>query len=133
VALGSFADNPLGGVGTRGFQVEWLRERDERVFTYEAHSLYFETLAELGIVGFVLLAAFVACVAAGVRRRYREAPGDPLLAAGAAVLGAFAVHAGLDWDWELPAVTLPALLLAAAVIQRPAAQEQAAAPANREA
>jgi hypothetical protein len=29
------------------------------------------------------------------------------------------VHAGLDWDWEMPSVTLVALLLAAAVIQRP--------------
>jgi hypothetical protein len=118
VALDSFADNPIGGVGTAGFQVEWIRERDSRVFAFDAHSLYIETLAELGIVGFALLAAFAAAVAGGLRRRFREAPGDPLLAAAAAVLGAFAVHAGLDWDWEVPAVTLPALLLAAAAIQR---------------
>ncbi|MDQ3936833.1 MAG: O-antigen ligase family protein [Actinomycetota bacterium] len=117
VGLESFADHPLAGVGTRGFQVEWLREHDERVFAYDAHSLYVETLAELGIVGFVLLAALVGTVAGGVRRRFRAVPGDPLLAACAAVLGAFAVHAGLDWDWEVPTVTLPALLLAAAAIQ----------------
>jgi hypothetical protein len=120
VALRSFADHPVGGVGTAGFQVEWIRERDSRVFAFDAHSLYIETLAELGIVGFALLGAFVACVAGGLRRRFRAAPGDPLLAAGAAVLGAFAVHAGMDWDWEMPAVTLPALLLAAACVQRPA-------------
>jgi hypothetical protein len=119
VALDSFGEHPVAGVGTRGFPIEWLRERDERVFTYEAHSLYFETLAELGIVGFALLAAFVACVAGGIRRRFRAAPDDPLLAAAAAVVGAYAVHAGLDWDWELPAVTLPALILAAAAIQAP--------------
>jgi O-antigen ligase len=120
VALRSFADHPVGGVGTAGFQVEWIREREERVFAFDAHSLYIETLAELGIVGFALLAAFAACVAGGLRRHFRAAPGDPLLAAGAAVLGAFAVHAGMDWDWEMPAVTLPALLLAAACVQRPA-------------
>ena len=34
----------------------------------------------------------------------------------AAGLAAWACHAGLDWDWEMPAVTLPALLLAAAAI-----------------
>jgi O-antigen ligase len=123
VALRSFADHPVAGVGTAGFQVEWIREREERVFAFDAHSLYIETLAELGIVGFALLAAFAACVAGGLRRRFRAAPGDPLLAAGAAVLGAFAVHAGLDWDWEMPAVTLPALLLAAACVQRPAPDE----------
>ena len=39
---------------------------------------------------------------------------DPLLAAGpAAALVAFGVHAGLDWDFEMPALTLPALLLLA--------------------
>ena len=119
VALRSFADHPVAGVGTAGFQVEWIREREGRVFAFDAHSLYIETLAELGLVGFLLLAAFAAAVAGGVRRRFREAPDDPLLAAGAAALGAFAVHAGMDWDWEMPAATLPALLLAAAVIQRP--------------
>jgi hypothetical protein len=119
VALGSFADNPVAGVGTAGFQVEWVRERDSRVFAFDAHSLYVETLAELGLVGFALLAAFIAAVAGGVRRAYRAGGADPVLAAAAAVLGAFAVHAGLDWDWEMPAVTLPALLLAAAAIQRP--------------
>ena len=34
----------------------------------------------------------------------------------AAGLAAWAFHAGLDWDWEMPAVSLPALLLAAAAI-----------------
>ena len=37
-----------------------------------------------------------------------------------AALAAFALHAGLDWDWELPALSLVAILLAARVI---AAQE----------
>jgi hypothetical protein len=44
-------------------------------------------------------------------------PDDPVLAAAAAVLAAFAVHAGLDWDWEMPAVSLIPLILAAAVLQ----------------
>jgi hypothetical protein len=121
VALGSFADHPVAGVGAASFQVEWIRERDSRVFAFDAHSLYIETLAELGIVGFLLLAALIAAAALGLRRLWRAAPDDPLLPAAAAVLGAFAVHAGLDWDWEMPAVSLIALLLAAAVVQRPAA------------
>ena len=119
VALGSFADHPLGGVGTAGYQVEWIRERDSRVFAFDAHSLYVETLAELGLVGLLLLGALFAAVAGGLRRAYRAAADEPLVAAAAAALGAFAIHAGLDWDWEVPAVTLPALLLAAAVVQRP--------------
>ena len=26
------------------------------------------------------------------------------------------MHAGLDWDWEMPGVTLPALVLAAVLV-----------------
>jgi O-antigen ligase/polysaccharide polymerase Wzy-like membrane protein len=118
-ALDTFADNPVAGAGVSSFSVEWRRRRDTPQFAYDAHSLYFETLAELGLVGGGLLAAFYATVALGVRRRWRAARDDPLLAAGAAVLAAFAVHAGLDWDWEMPAVTVVALILAAAAIQAP--------------
>ena len=119
VALGTFAAHPLAGTGAASFQVEWTRERETRQFAADAHSLYIETLAELGLVGALLLAAFAGCVSLGIRRAWRAAPDDPLLAASSAVLAAFAVHAGVDWDWEIPAVTLPALLLAAAIVQRP--------------
>ncbi|MGG7380484.1 hypothetical protein ACQ7B2_17590, partial [Escherichia coli] len=48
------------------------------------------------------------------RRAFRRVP---VQATGAvAALSAFAVHAGLDWDWEMPAVSLVALLLAGALI-----------------
>jgi hypothetical protein len=41
----------------------------------------------------------------------------PQLAAGpAAALLAWFLHASIDWDWQLPAVTLPALALAGALI-----------------
>jgi hypothetical protein len=85
-------------------------------------------------VGLVLLLLFLGGVAAGSVRLYRL---DPAAATGpAAVMAAWAVHAGLDWDWEMPAVTLPALLIAAASVawseQLPARDEheqRAPAPA----
>ena len=55
-------------------------------------------------------------MATGLLRAARLAPRDPVLPAAAAVLAAFALHVAVDWDWELPAVTLPALLLAAAAL-----------------
>jgi O-antigen ligase len=112
VALETWADHPLIGIGSGGFLVDWLKERDRVDTSGDAHSLYLETLGELGIVGFAFLIAFLSAVVAGVVRLHRVAPG---LATGpAAVLAAFAVHAGLDWDWEMPAVSLFALLFAAA-------------------
>ena len=116
VALGSFADHPLTGVGSGSFQVEWRRETDSGLAAFDAHSLYFETLAELGIVGGLLLAAFLVALVGGIAAAARAAPRDPVLPAAAAVLAAFLVHAGVDWDWELPGVTLPVLLLAAAAL-----------------
>ena len=114
MASRNFADHPLEGLGSGGFQAEWLK-RDDRVDAAgDAHSLYLETAAELGVVGLASLLLFLGGVAAALVRLYRlEAAAATGLAAG---LAAWAFHAGLDWDWEMPAVTLPALLLAAAAV-----------------
>jgi len=114
VALRTAVDHPLGGVGAGGFRVEWLRERPFRESVRDAHSLYFETLAELGLVGFVLLCALLAGVLLAVRRALDA---DAALATGpAAALAVWAAHAGVDWDWELPALTLVAVTLAGMVL-----------------
>jgi hypothetical protein len=114
VAIARWADNPIHGIGSGGFQVEWLKQRDRVDKSGDAHSLYLETLAELGVVGFAFLMAFLFGTAAAVVRLHRVAPGPATALAGG--LAAWAVHAGLDWDWEMPAVTLPALMLGAAAI-----------------
>ena len=109
IALGEWADHPLWGGGAGSFRVAWLRERDVPEAAQDAHSLYVETLGELGLVGAALLLGFLAAVATAAVRA-------PAPAAGAvAALLVWALHAGVDWDWEMPAVTLPALLLAAHV------------------
>ncbi|WP_028059689.1 O-antigen ligase family protein [Candidatus Solirubrobacter pratensis] len=106
--LGTFADHPLKGVGSGGYRVEWLQRRDFAETVRDAHSLYVETAAELGIVGLLALAALFGGVAAAVRHE----------AVAGAALAAWAVHAGVDWDWEMPALTLVAVLLAGAAISR---------------
>jgi hypothetical protein len=114
VALDTFADRPLQGRGSGAFVVEWLQHRDVDDPTREPHSLYLGTLAELGLVGFAALVALLWGVAAAARRVWRANPG---LAAGpAAALVLWAAHAGIDWDWEMPALTLIALALAGAMI-----------------
>jgi hypothetical protein len=122
VAVREVGRHPLHGIGAGGFGVAWLRERtiDERV--QDAHSLYVETAAELGLVGLALLALFVGGVVAAARRALRS---DRAVAAGpAAAVLAWALHAGLDWDWEMPALTGVAILLAGLLL---AAGERAAA------
>jgi O-antigen ligase len=111
VAADAFADRPIAGVGASGFGPEWLRHRPpDSLIVNDAHSLYVETAAELGLLGLLGLAALVVGAVLAARRALKL---DPVLAAGpAAVLLAWAVHAGLDWDWEMPAITLPAIVFA---------------------
>jgi O-antigen ligase len=114
VAVDSFAEQPLSGVGSGSFAVEWARERAIDESVRDAHSLYLETAAELGLLGLALLGAFLVSVAVAARRAHRA---DPSLAAGlAGALVVVAVHAGVDWDWEVPAVALIGLVLAGALL-----------------
>jgi hypothetical protein len=121
-----FADHPLNGIGAGGFGVIWLEYRDVRERVKVAHSLYVETLAELGIVGFAFLAMFIGGVAGAATRA--RMPGAT------AALVVWATHAALDWDWEMPALALVAIVLAgllvAAAEADPAAEAGPAAQAD---
>ena len=58
-ALDANASEPLIGIGPGTFEFCWAREGSLPAFVRDAHSLYFETLAELGIVGLLLILALV--------------------------------------------------------------------------
>jgi peptidoglycan/LPS O-acetylase OafA/YrhL len=113
VAAGAWADAPVRGTGSGGFGVVWLRDRDIDEPVRDAHSLPIEVLAELGVVGLMFLLAFGAAVVAGATRARRS---TALAAGPAAVALAWTVHACVDWDWEMPAVTVPALAAMAALL-----------------
>jgi hypothetical protein len=110
VAAREAAVHPVLGSGAGTFVNWWVRDRTVPLQTAEAHSLYFETLAELGPLGLALvLLTFAVPIARG----------RPGIAAGVA---AFAVGAAVDFDWELAGVTAPAIVLAALAVaeSRPA-------------
>jgi O-antigen ligase len=111
VAWKEYRLNPLLGSGAGTFDSYWLRYRTIDSFARDAHSLYVETLAELGPLGLALVLVTLAAPFAGVRRRL-----DPLTAAAAGGYVAFVVHLAVDWDWELPAVTLTGVTCGAALL-----------------
>ncbi len=114
VAMRAFSDQPIHGVGAGGWAVYWLRYRPFAEAAQDAHSLPLQTLAELGLIGAALLLTFVGGVAFVSRRAIRVRPG---LAAGPiATLVVYIVHAPLDWDWQMPAVTLVAIALAGQLV-----------------
>lgn len=111
-AIGQFERHPLTGAGAGTFEAHWLEHRPIPHKVRDAHSLYLETLGELGLVGLaLLLTVLLIPVYAAIKARRH-----PLVPAAFGVYAAYLVHAGLDWDWELPAVTLTALVLGAALV-----------------
>lgn len=108
VAVDELTDQPLRGLGSGAFATVWRQERDRNVRAQDVHSLYLETALELGLVGLLLLLAFIAT--AGVLA-VRYAGAYPGLAAVAAT---WTVHAAWDWDWQMPAVTAPVVIAVAA-------------------
>jgi len=125
-ALDANATDPWIGIGPGTYEFWWARDSDEHaapgLFVRDAHSLYLETLAELGIIGFVLIVGFVGFVlVAGTVRAFRLDKSEPmagLLAAATAGAVAFAIAAALDWAWELTVLPVCFLLLAAVILGR---------------
>jgi len=112
------ATRPLTGTGSGTFEFWWARHADVDEIVRDTHSLYMQTLGELGIVGLVLLAGLIATVLAGGVRAAWLAEGAERAALAAALAGcvAFFVTAIFDWMWQIPALPVSMLLLAAALV-----------------
>ncbi|MFT3865052.1 MAG: O-antigen ligase family protein [Solirubrobacterales bacterium] len=118
-ALHEFSAHPLVGGGSGSYEVWWAQHRGNKGgFVRDAHSLYLEALAELGIVGLVLLVFFIGWVLwIGVRTYLHAARARRTqLAAALAGMIAFCFGAAYDWLWELPVLPIAFLLLASVVI-----------------
>jgi O-antigen ligase len=104
VAIDTFDEKPLLGSGAGTYRFAWNQNRSIAQPVHNAHSLYLESFAELGIVGGLLVLALVGVLLWTGFAAWRAAPHpqrERYAALFAATL-AFAVSAGLDWFWELP-------------------------------
>jgi hypothetical protein len=99
--------HPLHGTGAGTFALLWDRDRPSYRNILDGHSVYAETFGELGVVGAaVVITAILTMLGALWWRALSAADGArPTWAALAAISTAWAIHAGIDWDWEMPAVT----------------------------
>jgi hypothetical protein len=112
-ALDAFSAHPIQGLGAGTFQFWWAARGSIRSYVVNAHSLYFETLAETGLLGLMLLLVVFGAGIVALAGRWRR-PGGGDRAVLAAVLGAcaaFCVAAGVDWVWQIPAIPVVFLLL----------------------
>jgi hypothetical protein len=120
VALDGFEAHPWRGTGSGGFEPLYVRDRRTNETARDVHSLYLEVLSELGIAGAAILLAFVAATIVGIvaTRRRPGALGAGAAAAAGAAWATWLVHAGVDWDWQMPALTLLALMAVATLLVR---------------
>jgi hypothetical protein len=101
-AVAAFRAHPLLGIGPDNFRHLSGRylgqtDTDERM---HANSLYFETLADLGALGSLTLAALVVALAGAASRAFK-APATRLLGLGVgAGLGTYLLHGALDYFLE---------------------------------
>jgi hypothetical protein len=107
---------PLKGIGAGGFELWWKQHATLSGQMRHAHSQVFQTFAELGAPGALLLGGFlVLTLACGVIRSLRG-PRRGLAAAATAGCAAFTVSATVDWSWEVTVVPVAFLGLAAVVL-----------------
>ncbi len=118
VAGEAFGEKPLLGHGAGTYQFSWEQLREIELPVHDAHSVYLEAFAELGVVGGLLVlgligtllwCGFAAWRAAAEPQRDRYAV---LLAA----MLAFAVGAAFDWFWEIAGLGAVFFLAAGVVV-----------------
>lgn len=81
------------------------------------HNEYLQILAELGVPGAILLAAFLVLV---LRRLWRDRTVTGALGAGGLAAGAaLALHAGFDFVWHIPAIPLLGAAFVGVALVRP--------------
>lgn len=116
-ALRIYRTDELHGTGAGTYALYYTRYRTEELDVTDAHSLYLQSLAELGIVGFLLIVVVALGMLAGLAARVRG-PDRGLYAAVFALALGWAIHQAFDWDWQMPAVSLGVLVLAALALAR---------------
>jgi O-antigen ligase len=126
-AIDGFDAAPLHGSGAGTYQLLWEKHRSRNSAISDAHSLYAEVLGELGLPGLALvLVALLTPLAVAATR-----VSGPERAAYAAFLAAgtmLVLHAGADWDWEMPAVFAWYFAAAGVVLAAPSGAGRARSP-----
>jgi hypothetical protein len=117
-AVDENATKPLTGTGAGTFEYWWAREGELGGTVHDTHSLYMQTLGEVGIVGFALLLGFLGLVlvGGGVEVLRAGERGRPQLAAALAGCVAFCLSVVADWHWQIPVLPVAFLLLASVLV-----------------
>lgn len=126
IALDQFKAAPLRGTGAGTFELAWNHRRTQSAVVLDA-PLYPEILAELGLIGLLWLLLAIAPLVLGIARRSRG-PDRAVYATALATAAIWILAAGIDFHWEMSAVTMWFFALGGSAI---AARRESAASADR--
>jgi hypothetical protein len=98
--------HPVAGVGPGHGTLRWIGPGGGlRVDRFD-HDGYLQVLTDLGIIGAVLAAAFLAAVGQLLWRARPDLPRRAAWAGAAAAAAAFLLHGAFDFIWQVPAIPL---------------------------
>jgi tetratricopeptide (TPR) repeat protein len=118
VSIDAFGEEPIIGSGAGTYSFAWNQLRETPIAVLDAHSLYLEAFAELGVVGGLIVLALVLTLLWTGFAAWRASSGArrELHAVLLAACLTFAIGAGLDWFWEIAAVGAIFFLAAGALV-----------------
>jgi tetratricopeptide (TPR) repeat protein len=129
VTLLQVTEHPLQGAGAGNFADDYARKRHRHEQPLYPHSIVLGAFGQTGIVGGLLLLGFLGTALLSVTR-------VPVSVAAATSAVAWLAHASLDWLWEVPAVTVPAMMCLGLVVSasapafEPARSRESSGPAR---
>ncbi|MGB7589466.1 MAG: O-antigen ligase family protein [Solirubrobacterales bacterium] len=135
VAIDAFREKPVLGTGAGTYEFSWEQHRSIGMPVHDAHSIYLEAFAELGIFGGALVLALVGTLLWQGFAAWRDAqePQRDRYAVLFAAMLAFAVGAAFDWFWEIAAMGAIFFLAAGVLISVRCAQLRSASSGSPQA
>jgi hypothetical protein len=128
-----FAAHPLDGTGAGTFGTARLRYRKDVLVARHAHGFFAQTMADMGILGLLVVLAFAAAWLAAVFRTtggrlrfWQSRPGGTVawdaerVGVAALALSAlvFGLHSSIDWTWFVPGCAVMGIFAAGFVAGR---------------
>lgn len=118
IAWENWQRHPLTGTGGDTYRFVYEQERPEdSQDVLHPHSMWMSLLSDTGIFAFLAFAAFcvgsLALAAYNAFYKRRSSRSRALIAGSAAAMTAYLISSSVDWNWYIPASTIPFFALAA--------------------
>jgi UDP-GlcNAc:undecaprenyl-phosphate GlcNAc-1-phosphate transferase len=118
IAYEGWRQHPVAGLGAGGYAVSYFQERRSPETVTQPHSLPLQVVSELGLVGGLMLAAWLAAIVWGMARalRRRDVLDRHIVLAASGIFVAWLTQTSADWLHLLPGLTGVALVAAATLV-----------------